>query len=98
MQQKVVHDLELDRFGYEVLPKDPAYFAPYLDGRHLFMYADQARTCGEIARYSRRDAERYPAYEQSVERVARFIEPMLLETPPNLPPREPGDVSGLLRL
>src|ERR671927_1868209 len=79
MQERVVRDLELRRFGYDVLPKDPAYFAPYLDGRHLFMYADQRRTCAEIARYSRRDAERYPAYEHSVERVARFVEPLLLE-------------------
>ena len=44
MQERVVRELNLRRFGYEVLPKDPAYFAPSLDGRHMFMYADQART------------------------------------------------------
>jgi len=95
LQERVVRDLELRRFGYEVLPKDPAYFAPYLDGRHLTMYADQARTCQELAKFSRRDAERYPAYERFVERVARFVEPMLLEAPPNLPPRRPGDWAAL---
>jgi phytoene dehydrogenase-like protein len=98
MQPKVVRDLELERFGYHVLPKDPAYFAPYRDGRHLFMYADQARTCAEIARYSRRDAERYPSYEQFVARVARFIEPLLLQSPPNLPPRGAADMWALARL
>lgn len=98
MQEKVVRDLELRRFGYEVIPKDPAYFAPYLDGRHLFMYADQQRTCAEIAKFSCTDAERYPAYEAAIERVARFIEPMLLQAPPNLPPREPFDVAALARL
>src|ERR1051325_5071130 len=51
MQEKVVRDLALRRFGYRVIPKDPAYFAPYLDGRHLFMYADQRHTCEEIARF-----------------------------------------------
>src|ERR1051325_4779118 len=40
MQEQVVRDLELRRFGYEVLPKEPAYFAPYHDGRYLFMYSD----------------------------------------------------------
>src|SRR5207249_8117205 len=44
LQERVVRDLELRRFGYDVFPKDPAYFAPYLDGRYLFMYADQRRT------------------------------------------------------
>src|SRR5712692_9656506 len=98
LQERVVKDLELRRFGYEVLPKDPAYFAPYLDGRHLFMYADQRRTCEQIARFSPRDAQRYPAYERFVEQVARFVEPMLLEAPPNLPPRQPADWLALGKL
>src|SRR5436305_4438670 len=62
------------------------------------MYADQRRTCEELARFSRSDAERYPAYEQFIERIARFVEPMLLEAPPNLPPRRPADVAALSRL
>jgi phytoene dehydrogenase-like protein len=95
LQERVVKDLELRRFGYEVLPKDPAYFAPYLDGRHMFMYADQRRTCEELARFSRRDAERYPAYERFIEQVARFVEPMLLQAPPNLPPRRAADFAAL---
>jgi phytoene dehydrogenase-like protein len=98
MQERVVRDLELRRYGYDVLPKDPAYFAPYVDGRALFLYADQRRSCDEIARFSKRDADRLPAYEAFIERMARFIEPMLLETPPNLPPRRVGDVSALSRI
>ena len=98
LQEKVVRELDLRRFGYEVLPKDPAYFAPYLDGRYLFMYADQRRTCAQLAQFSQRDAERYPAYERFVERVARFVEPMLLEAPPNLPPRRLADWLAIGRL
>ena len=98
MQERVVRDLELRRFGYDVLPKDPAYFAPYLDGRHLFMYADQRRTCEELARFSTRDAQRYPAYERFIERMAQFVEPLLLQAPPNVPPRQPGDVAVLAQL
>jgi phytoene dehydrogenase-like protein len=95
LQERVVRDLELRRFGYEVVPKDPAYFAPYLDGRHLTMYADQRRTCEQLARFSRRDAERYPAYERFIERIARFVEPMLLQAPPNVPPRRVADFAAL---
>ena len=98
LQERVVRDLELRRFGYEVLPKDPAYFAPTPDGRHLFMYADQQRTCAEVARFSSRDAARYPAYERFIEQVARFVEPMLLEAPPNVPPRRAADFAALSRL
>jgi phytoene dehydrogenase-like protein len=98
LQERVVRDLELRRFGYDVLPKDPAYFAPYRDGRHLFMYADQRRTCEELARFSKRDAARYPAYEAFIERMATFIEPMLLEVPPNVPPRDRHDLVALGKL
>jgi phytoene dehydrogenase-like protein len=45
-----------------------------------------------------RDADRYPAYECFIERVARFVEPMLLEAPPNLPPRRLADFAALSRL
>jgi phytoene dehydrogenase-like protein len=98
LQERVARDLDLRRFGYEVLPKDPAYFAPLPDRQHLFMYADPRRTCDEISKFSRRDAERYPAYEQSIERVARFIEPLLLQSPPNLPPWRPADWLALSRI
>jgi phytoene dehydrogenase-like protein len=98
LQEKVVRDLELRRYGYEVMPKDPAYFAPFKDGRSFFMYRDLGRTQAEIAKFSRRDAERYPAYEAHVERLASFVEPLLLQAPPNLPPREPADLVSLARL
>src|SRR5215218_5559149 len=54
LQEKVVRDLELRRYGYEVMPKDPAYFAPFKDGRSFFMERDMARTQAEIAKFSRR--------------------------------------------
>jgi phytoene dehydrogenase-like protein len=98
MQPRIVEELELAGHGYEVFPKEPAYFAPFPDGRHFFMWRDLARTCDEIARFSRRDAERYPAYEAFLERIAGFVEPTLLAPPPNLPPRELSDWVALGRL
>jgi len=87
MQERIVRDLELARHGYHVYPKEPAYFAPFPDGRHFFMWREMARTQAEIAKFSARDAERYPAYEAVPRPLAAFVEPMLLEPPPNLPPR-----------
>ena len=91
LQAKVVRELELPRYGYKVFPKNPAYFAPYPDGRHLFMYQDMARTCQEISKFSTQDAGRYPAYEAYVERVARLIEPLFLQPPPQFPPQRLSD-------
>ena len=98
LQPRVVAELELERFGYRVDPKDPAFFSPFPDRRYLFLWQDRRKTVEEIAKFSRRDAEAYPAYEEHLEWLARFIEPMLLAAPPNLPPRSPSDLLEYLRL
>ena len=91
LQEKVARELELARYGYKVFPKDPAYFAPYPDGRHMFMYQDMARTQREIAKFSVRDAERYPEYEAYIERIATLVEPLMLQPPPQFPPQRLSD-------
>jgi len=86
MQEKVVRDLELAKFGYAVDAKDPAFFSPFPDGSHLFMWQDRAKTLAEIAKFSKRDAETYPQYETHLEKLAVVAESLLLTTPPNFPP------------
>ena len=98
MQERIVRELELERFGYHVDAKDPAFFSAFPDGRHFFMWQDRAKTLAEIAKFSRRDAEVYPAYEDQLERLARVVESLLLTTPPPFPPRSPLDFIEYLRL
>src|SRR5580700_3035098 len=98
MQEKVIRDLELERFGYRVDAKDPAFFSPFPDGSHLFMWQDRAKTLAEIAKFSKRDAEAYPEYEAHLERLAIVVESLLLTTPPHFPPRRPGDFVEYLKL
>jgi phytoene dehydrogenase-like protein len=98
LQEKVVRDLELDRFGYRVDAKDPAFFSPFPDGRHLFMWQDRARTLAEIAKFSIRDADAYPSYEAHLEKLAAVAESLLLTTPPEFPPRGLGDFADYLKL
>src|SRR5947209_1554226 len=98
MQEKVVRDLELARFGYHVDAKNPAFFSPFPDGRHLFMWQDRARTLAEIAKFSKRDAETYPKYEAHLERLAVVAESLLLTTPPDFPPRRAVDFVEYLKL
>jgi phytoene dehydrogenase-like protein len=97
LQTQVVRELDLRRHGYEVLPKDPPYFSPRLDGQHFFMWRDMGKTVEELARLSRRDAERYPAYEEMLDRVSAFVEPLLLEPPPELPATDPEAVADWAR-
>jgi phytoene dehydrogenase-like protein len=87
LQERIVRELELPRFGYQVDAKDPAFFSAFPDGRHFFMWQDRAKTLAEIAKFSHHDAEVYPAYEDQLERLSQVVEGLLLTTPPPFPPR-----------
>jgi phytoene dehydrogenase-like protein len=91
LQERIVRELELERFGYLVDAKDPAFFSAFPDGRHFFMWQDERKTLDEIAKFSKRDAQTYPAFEQHLEKLAQVVESLLLTTPPEFPPRGVGD-------
>jgi phytoene dehydrogenase-like protein len=95
---KIARDLKLATYGYEVLIRDPSSFTPFPDGRSLLMGPDSELTRKEIAKFSKRDAERYPQYEAMLERVAAVVEPTLTMTPPDLLRPRLGDLSTLLSL
>src|SRR6185312_5080966 len=98
LQERIVRELELERCGYQVLPKDPAFFSAYPDGRHLFFWQDERKTLAGIAKFSKKDAEAYPKYEAYLERLAIVVESLLLVTPPELPPKKPSDFVDYLKL
>ena len=94
-RKEIVRDLDLGRHGFEVLPRNPSSFTPYPDGRSLMLGPDPALNEREIAKFSARDAARYPEYEAMLERVAALVEPTITMTAPDL--QRPG-LRGLLRL
>ena len=80
---EIIRDLELKRHGFVMLPRSPSSFTPLPDGRYLLMGPDKEMTRREVSKFSKRDAEALPKFEAMLERVASFLEPMLVETPPN---------------
>src|SRR5215510_204504 len=83
LRPEIIRDLQLKRHGFELLPRNPSSFTPFPDGRYLLMGRDQELNRKEIGKFSARDAEALPQYESMLERVAEFIEPTLLEMPPD---------------
>jgi phytoene dehydrogenase-like protein len=80
---EIIRDLKLKQYGLNILPRNPSSFTPLLDGRSLLMGPDERMTCREIAKFSQQDAERYPAYNRLLERVAAVLEPILAKAAPD---------------
>jgi phytoene dehydrogenase-like protein len=83
LRDEIVRDLDLKKFGYHVYPKDPPFFTAFPDGQHLFMWQDAERTAVEFTRFSKRDAESLPAYDEHLEGLARIMDGVLLGNPPD---------------
>ncbi len=98
LRPEIISDLELSRYGFELLPRSPSSFTPFPDGRFLLMGPDTELTRRQVAKFSPRDADTLPRYEAMLERVADFIEPTLLRTPPNPWSFRPRDLLALAGL
>jgi phytoene dehydrogenase-like protein len=85
LRQRIIDDLELERYGLRYHLREPEVFAPFPDGRHVFFYADAERTMQSIARVAPVDAEAYPRYEAYTSRIASVLNAFMLRPQPSLP-------------
>jgi phytoene dehydrogenase-like protein len=82
LRPAVLRELALESRGLRLLRRDPSSFTPLDGGGGLSLGADAAKNRDAIGRLSPRDAERYPAYEALLDRIARAAEPLLDAPPP----------------
>jgi phytoene dehydrogenase-like protein len=98
LNQKIVNDMALQKHGYHVDAKDPAFFSPFPDKRYLLTWQDEQKTLEQVAKFSKNDATRMPEYEAHLERMAKVIESLLLECPPPVPPKGLGEWMEYIKL
>jgi phytoene dehydrogenase-like protein len=84
MPDRIVDELELKRFGYEVSIITPDYFVPFPDGSSLTLWGDMERDTANIAKLSARDADAYVAFDAYFERIAGMLRDLLFVVPPNM--------------
>jgi len=95
LRQEIIRDLELPRFGLQVIPfhgslkfdDEGGYFGAY-ENHYAFRR--------EIARYNPRDVDAYDRYSQMVTRQCRFIRPFLLRSAPDPTSLKPRDIGELI--
>lgn len=82
LNPKVIRDLDLPAHGLRIVERRIANFLPLDDGRYLKV--GDGRTEQEVAKFSRRDAERLADYHRQLDGVADVLRDLVLQTPPNV--------------
>ncbi len=84
LNPKVIKDLELKRFGLEIVLRPASNFWPVDDKRYLLMRAGTQARQQAVAAFSEKDAEQLPLFDAAIERAANVLRDLVLETPPNV--------------
>jgi phytoene dehydrogenase-like protein len=82
LQPTVIRELRLAEHGLRIVERPLSNFLP-LENGYLKVGAGLEATQREVARFSRKDAERLSAYYATVERVANVLRELVLRCPPN---------------
>jgi len=82
LNPKIIRDLDLHAHGLKIVERRLGNFLPMPDGNYL--KAGEGVTKSEIARFSKRDAERYEAYGAEIEAIADVLRDLVLQQPPNI--------------
>ncbi len=98
LRPEIIRDLELKKYGYEILERNPSSFSPFPGNRYLMFWRDKKKTCEEIAKFSKKDAVAYPLFEKKVEELSQFVQPLLTMVPPDPTSSAPRDILGSLKL
>jgi len=81
LNPKVIRDLELAKHGLRIVERPLSNFLPLNDGQYLKV--GPGKTADEVAKFSKRDAQRLDAYAQHLDVAADLLRDLVLETPPN---------------
>ena len=64
------HELQLARYGFEMIHPEPSLTHAFPDGRAVFVHRDLEQTCQSISQYSRKDGETWrKLYQGFMEQV-----------------------------
>jgi len=97
LRPQVIRDLELAKHGLEILPLDWTY-SPHEDGTALLRGPDPEFNRRNIARFSPRDAERYPLFGQAMGELSRLVKPIIEAPSPEPSKLDLSTLRELMRL
>ena len=93
----VLRDMRLQKHGLKLITPDVGVTALSPEGRALSLYNNAEKSAQEIAKFSQKDAGRYPVFQESLEKMGKVIGEVLTLPPPNIDNPSTGDLWGMLQ-
>jgi phytoene dehydrogenase-like protein len=97
LRSDVARDLSIEKFGCEILYPGPRVFAPTPDGKSLLFWNENAKTAAGIARFSAKDAAKFPEFADSLDHLTGFLAQITSITPPAIDKPTPEDLWTLFK-
>jgi phytoene dehydrogenase-like protein len=94
---EVEHDMQLARHGLKSVTPEIGVTALSPDGRALSLYNDMTRAAQEVGKFSTKDATKYAAFQQALEKIGRVIGDALKLAPPNIDDPSRSDLWAMLQ-
>src|ERR1700675_1577143 len=93
----IVRDMQLEKQGVRFITPETCVTALSPDGRALSLYQDTTKSAQAIARFSEKDAEKYPEFEKSLGKISEVIAEVLATSPPDIDHPSGGDLWSMLK-
>src|SRR5579863_4173476 len=97
LRPDIVRDMQLDKHGFRLITPEVGVVSLSPDGRALILYNDAKKSAQEIAKFSQKDAAKYPEFQISLAKVGKVIGEALSLPPPNIDHPNRGDLWGILQ-
>jgi phytoene dehydrogenase-like protein len=97
LRPDIVRDMQLERHGLKFIRPEVAVSSLSPDGRALILYRDPEKSVREIAKFSPKDAAKYPEFQASLAKMAKAVAGVLALTPPDIDSPSRGDLWGMLQ-
>ncbi|RZV39054.1 MAG: NAD(P)/FAD-dependent oxidoreductase [Chromatiales bacterium] len=84
LRPTIIRDLKLGAYGLQMVACDPGVQAAFEDGDVVAWWGDEPRMRSELERIAPGDAARFFETEDELKRLAAYLQPFFLESPPDL--------------
>jgi phytoene dehydrogenase-like protein len=95
LRPEVIRDLELERHGLRLVAAEPTVQAVTPDGEVLTWWSDRERMRNYLLQVAPADCEKFLSLDQRLAGLARHLEPLFMQAPPDL---QREGIAGLFEL